>query len=82
MEPTRQKIAAEQIEEAMKARGLGRKQFADLMHRNPSEVTKWLASNVVNCTLSGSMFQVKLKFLSFRFSSGEVYVVLYTGRDA
>ena len=43
MEPTRQKIAAEQIEEAMKARGLGRKQFADLMHRNPSEVTKWLS---------------------------------------
>ena len=33
MEPTRQKIAAEQIEEAMKARGLSRKQFADLMHR-------------------------------------------------
>lgn len=43
MEPTRQKIAAEQIEEAMKTRGLGRKQFADLMHRNPSEVTKWLS---------------------------------------
>ena len=43
MEATRQKIAAEQIEEAMKARGLSRKQFADLMHRNPSEVTKWLS---------------------------------------
>lgn len=40
---SRQKIAAEQIEAAMKECGLGKKQFAELMHRNPSEVTKWLS---------------------------------------
>ena len=40
---SRQKIAAEQIEAAMKERGLGKKQFAELIHRNPSEVTKWLS---------------------------------------
>lgn len=40
---SRQKIAAEQIEAAMKERGLGKKQFAELMHKNPSEVTKWLS---------------------------------------
>ena len=42
---SRQKIAAEQIEAAMKERGLGKKQFAVLMHKNPSEVTKWLSGN-------------------------------------
>ncbi|MGN0194986.1 MAG: helix-turn-helix domain-containing protein [Candidatus Cryptobacteroides sp.] len=41
--PIRQAIAAEQIVEAMKKRGLGKKQFAELMGRNPSEVTKWLS---------------------------------------
>ena len=40
---SRLKIAAEQIEAAMKECGLGKKQFAELMHRNPSEVTKWLS---------------------------------------
>ena len=42
---SRQKIAAEQIEAAMKERGLGKKQFAVLMHKNPSEVTKWLSGH-------------------------------------
>ena len=39
----RQKVAAEQIEAAMRERGLNRKQLADLMHKNPSEITKWLS---------------------------------------
>lgn len=43
IEPIRQIIAARQIEEALKKRGLSKKQFADLMGRNPSEVTKWLS---------------------------------------
>ncbi|MGN0189500.1 MAG: helix-turn-helix domain-containing protein [Candidatus Cryptobacteroides sp.] len=42
-EKSRRKIAAEQIAAAMKLRGLGKKQFAELMHRSPSEVTKWLS---------------------------------------
>lgn len=36
-------IVARQIDAAIKLRGLNRKQFAELMHRNPSEVTKWLS---------------------------------------
>ncbi|MGN1210841.1 MAG: multiprotein-bridging factor 1 family protein [Candidatus Cryptobacteroides sp.] len=40
---SRQIIAAEQIDAAIKKRGLTRKQFAELMNRNPSEVTKWLS---------------------------------------
>ncbi len=43
IEPIRQAIAAEQIREAMKKRGLSRKRFAELMGRGPSEVTKWLS---------------------------------------
>lgn len=48
---TRQAVVARQIEGAMKLRGLGKKQFAELMHRNPSEVTKWL-SGKHNFTIS------------------------------
>ena len=39
----RQAVAAEQIRSALSERGLSRKQFADLMGRNPSDVTKWLS---------------------------------------
>ncbi len=31
------------IDDAMKAKGLGKKQFADKVGRKPSEVTKWLS---------------------------------------
>ncbi|MGN0191065.1 MAG: helix-turn-helix domain-containing protein [Candidatus Cryptobacteroides sp.] len=48
---TRQAVAARQIEAAMKLRGLSKKQFAELMHRSPSEVTKWL-SGKHNFTIS------------------------------
>lgn len=39
----RQAIAAEQIKKALEDRGLSNKQFAELMGRNPSEVSKWLS---------------------------------------
>jgi ribosome-binding protein aMBF1 (putative translation factor) len=31
------------INDAMKAKGLGKKQFADKIGRKPSEITKWLS---------------------------------------
>ena len=39
----KQAIAAEQIKKALEDRGLSNKQFAELMGRNPSEVSKWLS---------------------------------------
>ena len=39
----RQAIAAEQIKKALEDRRLSNKQFAELMGRNPSEVSKWLS---------------------------------------
>ena len=39
----RQAIADEQIKKALEDRGLSNKQFAKLMGRNPSEVSKWLS---------------------------------------
>ena len=40
---TRANIVSQQIEAALELRGFNRKQFAELMHRKPSEVTKWLS---------------------------------------
>ena len=38
------------IDEALKAKGWNKKQLAEVMHKNPSEVTKWL-SGTHNFTL-------------------------------
>ena len=46
MKPTassRQAIVAEQIKEALAERGLSKKQFAELMGKSPSEVSRWLS---------------------------------------
>ena len=34
---------AAQISDAMQARGINGRQFAQLLHRNPSEISKWLS---------------------------------------
>ena len=34
---------AAQISDAMQSRGINGRQFAELLHRNPSEVSKWLS---------------------------------------
>ena len=52
---TRLSIAiARRIENLMKEKGLGKKQFAEALGRRPSEVTKWLSGehNVTVATLS------------------------------
>ena len=36
---------AVQIDEAMKARNISRKELADMMGRRPSEITKWLSGD-------------------------------------
>lgn len=36
---------AQEIKDALAASGMTRKEFADRMHRLPSEVTKWLSGN-------------------------------------
>ncbi len=46
----RSMLIAARIDDTLKAKGLSKKQFADMMHKNPSEVTKWL-SGTHNFTL-------------------------------
>lgn len=46
----RNMLLAARIDEALKAKGWSKKQLADAMHKNPSEVTKWL-SGTHNFTL-------------------------------
>lgn len=46
----RNMLLAARIDEALKAKGWSKKQLADTMHKNPSEVTKWL-SGTHNFTL-------------------------------
>lgn len=43
-------LLAALIDEALKAKGWSKKQLAEAMHKNPSEVTKWL-SGTHNFTL-------------------------------
>lgn len=43
-------LLAVRIDEALKSKGWSKKQLADAMHKNPSEVTKWL-SGTHNFTL-------------------------------
>jgi ribosome-binding protein aMBF1 (putative translation factor) len=43
-------LLAARIDEALKAKGWSKKQLAEAMHKNPSEVTKWL-SGTHNFTL-------------------------------
>lgn len=46
----RNMLLAARIDEALKSKGWSKKQLADIMHKNPSEVTKWL-SGTHNFTL-------------------------------
>lgn len=39
----RKRIAAQQIHQALIRKGLSRKQLADMMGKNPSEITRWLS---------------------------------------
>jgi hypothetical protein len=36
-------LLAAQIEDAMLAKGIGKKQFADILGKKPSVITKWLS---------------------------------------
>ncbi len=43
LKAARRRRVAEEISDALKASGMTRKEFAAAMHRQPSEVTKWLS---------------------------------------
>lgn len=45
LKAARRRRVAEEISDALKASGMSRKEFAMAMHRQPSEVTKWLSGN-------------------------------------
>lgn len=61
------------IDDAMKAKGVGKKQFADKVGRKPSEITKWLSGthNFTIETLSDieRVLRVKILNLSSRNKS-------------
>lgn len=42
---SRRRRIAEEIADELQAQNLSRKEFAQMMHRSPSEVTKWLGGN-------------------------------------
>lgn len=45
LKAARRQRLAEEISDALEASGMTRKAFAEAMHRQPSEVTKWLSGN-------------------------------------
>ena len=45
LKAARRRRVAEEISDALAASGMSRKAFAEAMHRQPSEVTKWLSGN-------------------------------------
>ena len=55
--------AAVQIDEAMKARNISRKELAAMMGRRPSEITKWLSGdhNFTSDTLAGLSYYLHAK---------------------
>lgn len=54
---------AVQIDEAMKARNISRKELADMMGRRPSEITKWLSGdhNFTSDTLAELSYYLQAK---------------------
>ena len=70
------------IDDAMKAKGLGKKQFADKVGRKPSEITKWLSGthNFTIETLADieRVLEIRILNLSNRRKSTMQVVTPYT----
>lgn len=70
-----------QIDEAMKARNISRKELADMMGRRPSEITKWLSGdhNFTSDTLAELSYYLRAKITGEAPVFTATYVnVLYT----
>jgi ribosome-binding protein aMBF1 (putative translation factor) len=71
-------LLAAQIEDAMLAKGIGKKQFADLLGKKPSVITKWLSGthNFEINTLTQIANALNIKLFAFDMPSDKETIVL------
>jgi len=68
---------AVKIQDAMVAKGIGKKQFADLIHQHPSVITKWLSGthNFTVDTLTDIERVLDVQLLALEEKTPVVYIV-------
>jgi ribosome-binding protein aMBF1 (putative translation factor) len=71
-------LLAAQIEDAMAARGIGKKQLADMLHKKPSVVTKWLSGthNFEINTLTQIAVALNIKLFAFDVPTEKETIIL------
>jgi transcriptional regulator with XRE-family HTH domain len=67
-----------QIEDAMRAKGIGKKQFADLLGKKPSVITKWLSGthNFEINTLTQISYALNIKLFAFDMPNDKETIIL------
>jgi ribosome-binding protein aMBF1 (putative translation factor) len=71
-------LLAAQIQDAMLAKGIGKKQFADLLGKKPSVITKWLSGthNFEIHTLTQIANALNIKLFAFDVSNDKETIIL------
>ena len=71
-------LLAAQIQDAMLAKGIGKKQFADLLGKKPSVITKWLSGthNFEINTLTQIARALNIKLFAFDVSNDKETILL------
>lgn len=71
-------LLAVQIEDAMLAKGIGKKQFADLLGKKPSVITKWLSGthNFEINTLTQIANALDIKLFAFDVPTDKETIIL------
>jgi transcriptional regulator with XRE-family HTH domain len=71
-------LLAAQIEDAMLAKGIGKKQFADILGKKPSVITKWLSGthNFEINTLTQIANALNIKLFAFDVPTEKETIVL------
>jgi ribosome-binding protein aMBF1 (putative translation factor) len=71
-------LLAAQIEDAMRAKGIGKKQFADMLGKKPSVITKWLSGthNFEINTLTQIANALNIKLFAFDIPIDKETIIL------